>query len=398
MKVLFISPSFHPATYYGGPIPINYAFCNSLAKTEHLQLKVLTTDADGPSKRIAVQSIPETLKEGYEVYYCRRAFRPDISPRLLRRLFGMIREADIVHLNAVYSFTTLPTLALCRLLKRPVVWSPLGALQRWPGTTRKTTKRLWERICNSFCNPERVVLHVTSEEEKSESLGRINRASSVVIRNGIDIPELTGDKDSRRDSSLRLLYMGRLHPIKGIENLLQALMMVKINVKLSICGEGESDYQMRLQSMVTALELSDRVQFHGRVDGEVKELHFRNADLCIVPSFKESFCTVVVESLARGVPVIASHGTPWQRIEDMNCGLWVANGPKELSKAIDQAANMPLREMGLRGRQLMEQEYSWSGVVEEMIAQYRSLIANNEVRRQGTERHPSRSMTPESND
>lgn len=388
MKVLFISPSFHPATYYGGPIPINYAFCNSLAKTEQLQLRVLTTDADGPSKRIAVQSIPETLKEGYEVYYCRRAFRPDISPGLLLRLFRMIREADIVHLNGVYSFTTVPTLALCRLLQRPVVWSPLGALQRWPGTTRKTTKRLWERICNSFCNPERVVLHVTSEEERVESIRRISRASAVVIRNGVEIPKLNGDKSFRQGDGMRLLYMGRLHPIKGIENLLHALTMVKINVKLSICGEGDSDYQTRLQSLVTELELSDRVQFHGRVDEEVKELQFRDADLCIVPSFKESFCTVVVESLARGVPVIASQGAPWQRIEEMNCGMWVANDPEDLARAIEQAVNMPLREMGLRGQKWMEHEYSWSSVVEEMIEQYRSLIEISEPGSQEASRRP----------
>src|SRR3981081_617383 len=115
MKCFFTVPSFHPATRYGGPIPINYAFCNALARTEQVRLRVLTTDADGPSKRIAAQSIPETLDERYEVYYCRRVFRPDISPGLLRRLCGMIRETDIVHLNGVYSFTTLPTLALCRL-------------------------------------------------------------------------------------------------------------------------------------------------------------------------------------------------------------------------------------------------------------------------------------------
>lgn len=388
MKVLFISPSFHPATYYGGPISINYAFCNSLAKSAQLQLRVLTTDADGPSKRIAVQSIPENLNEGYEVYYCPRAFRPDIAPGLLLRLFGMIREADVVHLNGVYSFTTIPTLALCRLLQRPVVWSPLGALQRWPGTTRRTTKRLWERICNSFCDRERVVLHVTSEEEKSESLGRIDRASIVVIRHGIDMPKLSGAKTFHQGRDIRLLYLGRLHPIKGIENLLRALSIVKSNALLSICGEGEADYQNRLRSLVAELQLSDRVKFYGRVDGEAKEQQFREADLCIVPSFKENFCTVVAESLARGLPVVASHGTPWQKLEDVRCGMWVANDPESLSKAIERAANLPLREMGLRGRQLMEQEYSWSSVIEEMIAQYRSLIETSEVRRQGTARRP----------
>ena len=388
MKVLFISPSFYPASYYGGPIHINYAYCNALAKTEQLQLRVLTTDADGPRKRIVVRSTPESGPEGYEIYYCRRTIRPDVSPGLLLRLFGMIRQADIVHLNGVYSFTTLPALALCRLLKKPVVWSPLGALQRWPGTRRQTAKKLWERICNALCDPERVVLHVTSEEDRIESLSRIQRANAVVIRNGIDIPKTNPAPPGPEDRALRLLYLGRLDPIKGIENLLRALNMVKSNVSLSICGEGERNYQDRLVSLANELGLTTRAHFRGRVDGEEKERQFRNADLCVVPSFKESFCTVVVESLARGVPVIASHGTPWQKIESVNCGLWVANTPSELANSIDQAASLPLREMGVRGRRWMEQEYSWASVVEEMTAQYSALIATSKVRRKQTARRP----------
>jgi len=386
MKVLFISPSFYPATYYGGPIHINYAFCNSLAKTKCVQLSVLTTDANGPRSRVALNDFPATAGDAYEVFYCRRAFGPDISPGLLFRLFGMIRRADIVHLNGVYSFTTLPTLFLCRVLQKPVVWSPLGALQRWPGTTRGPAKRLWERTCNWLCAPDRVLLHVTSEEEKAESPSRISNASAVVIRNGIEAPSPGGRKSFRHGGGLRLLYLGRLHPIKAIENLLHAMTLVKTSTQLSICGEGENDYQERLQSLVSDLNLNDRVHFHGHVDGAAKEQQFLDADLCIVPSFLESFCTVVVESLARGVPVIASRGTPWKRIEEMNCGLWVANEPQDLARAIDEAARMSLGDMGLRGKEWMQTEYSWAGVVEEMIQQYQKLIETSELRRRRTAR------------
>jgi glycosyltransferase involved in cell wall biosynthesis len=386
MRVLFIAPSFYPASFYGGPIHINYAFCNALAQTEQLQLAVLTTDTNGP-RRLSMPSVPVSLPEGYDIYYCRRVIRPDISAGLLLRLFGMIRKADIIHLNGVYSFTTIPTLALCRLLNKPVVWSTLGSLQRWPGSTRTFTKRLWEKICNSLCDPERVVLHVTSEDDKVESLSKINSASAVIIRNGIDISKLDRDESRPQVGDVRLLYLGRLHPIKGIENLLRALPMMKTSISLSICGEGDSSYQKELVLLAKELAIADRVHFRGRVDGEDKERQFRGADLVVVPSFKESFCTVVVESLARGIPVIASRGTPWQSINEVKCGLWVGNSPQELSRAVAQAASMPLREMGLRGRKWMEEEFSWARVVEEMIEQYRALIAISEVRRKQSARH-----------
>src|SRR5205823_1625027 len=138
---------------------------------------------------------------------------------------------------------------------------------------------------------------------------------------------------------------GRLHPIKGIENLLNAMSLLEDDVRLSICGEGEADYERRLRTMVAELRIESRVTFQGRVDGDAKERQFREADLCIVPSFKENFCMVVAESLAREVPVIASKGTPWKQLDTRGCGICADNDGGELAAAIMQARNMPLREM-----------------------------------------------------
>jgi len=381
MRILFVSPSFYPAFHYGGPIFINRSFCEAMARHENVQVEVLTTDSNGPGQRIDVKTVLQNHTDSYEISYCRRLWPPDIAPGLLLRLFGKIRRADVVHLNGVYSFTTIPTLALCRVMKKPVAWSTMGALQRWEGTTRKGMKARWERICNSLCEPDRVLMHVTSEEEKVESLDKIPRASALVLRNGIDIPKLEGAVRNHRGDTLRLLYIGRLHPIKGLENLLAAMTMVRRSVHLAICGEGEPGYEALLRSLVTDLKLDKVIRFHGRVDGELKEQHFRNADLCVAPSFKEAFCTVVLESLARAVPVIASHGIPWERVVEKGCGLWVGNEPEQLAAAIDRAAAMPLAEMGQRGRAWMEQDYSWSHVAEEMLDECRRLVCCSEQER-----------------
>jgi len=220
-----------------------------------------------------------------------------------------------------------------------------------------------------------VMLHVTSEPERVASLERVKCASAVVISNGIELPAPNGNQRPRTDGGLRLLYLGRLHPIKGIENLLQAMATMTNGMTLSICGEGEADYQARLKSLAGELELNRRVTFHGRVDGEAKEQQFAEADLCVVPSFTENFCNVVAESLARGVPVIASKGTPWARVTEVDCGLWVDNDPQTLAGAIRQAQAMPLREMGERGREWMQKDFSWPNVATQMFQQYETLIA-----------------------
>jgi glycosyltransferase involved in cell wall biosynthesis len=349
-------------------------------KIPGVDLRVLTTDSDGPA-RIPVNSIPTHLPAGYDVYYCRRWFGADVAPDLFRRLYGMIKWADVVHLTAVYSPPTIPVLFLSYAMRKPLVWSTRGALQRWQGSTRVGIKSAWEKVCNAFCKSRRVVLHVTSEEERLESLKRIPNAQAVVIANGIELPESNGDHEGRQDNALRILYLGRLHPIKGVENLLRAMPGLKANARLSICGEGDLAYQEQLYALANQLGLNGRVKFHGKVEGQAKEQQFRQADLCVVPSFKENFCIVVAEALARGVPVVASRGTPWQRLVDMGCGLWVDNSSEELSKAMDLAANLPLVEMGRRGREWMRQEYSWQTIAEQMARQYGLLIGSNHPRR-----------------
>jgi len=315
LKVLHVTPSFYLARHYGGTSHSNYALCNASAALPDIELKVLTTDSDGPEKqqRIKVTEFPARLPQGYEVSYCRRLFGADVSLSMLWRLWPMIKWADVVHLSAVYSPPTIPTLLFCKLQGKPVVWSPRGALQRWSGSTRTTLKRVWEVLCNSLCNSDRVLLHTTSEEERNESRARITRATAIMVPNGIDTPKQSTRPDAKQTKQPRLLYLGRLHPIKGIENLLRALAQTDCDIQLSICGYGSMTYRQSLERLSTELGLEQRVTFNGMVEGEEKEQHFYNADICIVPSYKEAFCLVVAEALSRGIPVIVSRSTPWKR-------------------------------------------------------------------------------------
>ena len=375
MKVLQVTPAFYPARNWGGCAHSVPGLCDALARNSEVELRVLTTDSDGPKtrERIPVKAFPETFPAGYEVYYCRRLFAQSVSPGLLTRLWSMVRWADVVHLTATYSFPTIPTLLVCRILHKPVVWSPRGALQRWPGTTRARAKSVWEKLCNALCDPGRVVLHTTSEEEKSESRPRMPRAQARVIHNGVNLPGLNGNR-SQRNGSLRLLYLGRLHPIKGIENLLWALARTKGEVTLTLCGAGDLSYRRSLESLVSELSLDSRVSFRGAIDEAAKARHFHEADLCVVPSFKENFSLVVAESLSYGVPVIVGDGTPWKQVDQIGCGRCVPNSPDELAKAIEALSDAPLNEMGLRGRAWMQKEFGWDVVAERMFATYRELV------------------------
>lgn len=380
MNILHVTPSFFPATYFGGPIFSTLGLCDSLARARDVNLRVLTTDTAGPAKsdRVPRISFPVKFSAGYEVFYCRKVLGGDFSFELIRHLFAMVRWASIVHLTGVYSPPTIPTLFACRLLGKPVVWSPRGSLQRWEGSTRPRLKQIWEAVCNCLIVPGYVALHVTSRQEAESSLAHIDLVDAVLIPNGVDLPELNSNRIWRPNSTLRVLFMGRLHPIKGVENLLMALADPCLtNTELVVYGDGDPTYRTSLRQLVASLNLEGRVSFAGEVKGEAKLAAFAAADVCVVPSFTENFGMVVAESLAHGVPVVVSKGAPWEQVEKFGCGLWVENTPEKLATALARIGAQDLASMGMRGRQWMQTGFGWDSVARRMYEQYQKLCHAN---------------------
>jgi glycosyltransferase involved in cell wall biosynthesis len=370
MRIAHITPAFYPAYHYGGPAQSVYDLCRHLARQE-CAVRVLTTDSDGRHRRLDFDTAREMeIATGVLVRYCRRVTSESFAPDLLPHLYRRVKWADVVHLTAVYSFPTIPTLAFCRLMDKPVVWSPRGALQRWQGSTRVGLKAVWERICGAV-EPRKMALHVTSSVEATDSLKRLPGRRIVVIPNGVEIPEDV--VRTHGSDHLRLLYLGRLHPIKGIESLLEACRRLSTAAgawSLRIAGDGDPAYTQKLALRVEELGLTGQVRMLGQVVGRAKDDLFAESDVLVVPSFTENFGMVVAEALARSVPVIASTGTPWKSLDEIGCGLWVNNDPQTLAEAIARIRQMPLEMMGRRGRCWMMREFSWSAAAAKMRALY----------------------------
>lgn len=373
MRVLYIVPSFYPALYHGGPVVSIYHQCNSLAQ-KGIDLTVLTTDTAGLGRRLEVKEHPTIMPEGYPVYYCRRMFSVAGAPGLLWRMIGLVQKADVVHLVAVYSFPTIPVLLLCKILRKPVVWSPKGAFQRWERSRKVRLKTVWDSVCRLVA-PRRLLLHVTSDHECQESSKRFPGAPVAVTPNGVEIPANVQRAPS--NGKLRLLYFGRLDPIKGIENLLAACSRLNggFQWSLTIAGTGEPAYASLLERQIQQLSLASRVQMIGEVNSGSRESMFSNADVLILPSHQESFGMVAAEAMANAIPVIVSERTPWARVEEIGCGLSVSNDEHALASAIQTISRMPLRDMGLRGRRWMESEFSCDHTARQMMALYRRVLS-----------------------
>ncbi len=369
LKVAQVIGSFPPATYHGGPIASTFGLCRALVDAG-CEVRVLTTDANGPSARIHVPLDQPTSLDGMTVRYCRSLTDRPLSPSLLHHLPTTVQWADVVHVTGVYEHHTIPSLAACRWWGRPAIWSPRGSLQRWERVRRPRAKAAWEAACR-VAMPARTVLHVTASPEAEASAARLPGSDIAVIPNGIELPPSVARH--ARTEELNILFLGRLDPIKALDRLVEASRNLDdVPHRMTIAGHGDRDYEARLRGLVDRLGLTSRITFAGHVAGMEKTRLLAHADLLVLPSFSENFGMVVAEALAHGRPVIASRGTPWQELERHDCGLWVDNAPESLAAAIRQLASRDLEAMGRRGRAWMDRDFSWSSIAQRMLAVYRS--------------------------
>ena len=226
-----------------------------------------------------------------------------------------------------------------------------------------------------------------------------------------------------------LSFIGRIHPIKNLPTLVKAFSHAKIDGwMLRIVGPDQEGHLAELKSLCDSIGLTyideteiirdengravcpqppksvgrddpiapekkegnhhsststlnfnsqPLVVFAGpKYDGELQQ-EYANADCFVLPSHSENFGSVVIESLAAGVPVITTKGTPWQELESNNCGKWVDVDEQAIENALVEMmskSESERREMGANGRKLVESKYSWKAVCDTMIQGYTEVL------------------------
>jgi glycosyltransferase involved in cell wall biosynthesis len=281
---------------------------------------------------------------------------------------------DLVHSHGIWMYPSLAALRWSRATRRPCIVSPNGMLEPWARRHHRWKKwpiwRLWERHnLNSAA-----VLHATSDQEARNLLELGLRARIAVIPIGVDIQS---DPQPARNVGVerRALFLSRIHPKKGLLNLIEAWRQVRPRGwRLLIAGPDESNHLSNVQEAVRHAGLTHMVTFVAPVYGPQKQDLLNSADLFILPTFSENFGIVVPEALASAVPVITTKGAPWGCLETHGCGWWVDIGVPPLARALSEAtqcSDSELRQMGLRGRQFVSREYSWARIAAEVAALYR---------------------------
>ena len=304
------------------------------------------------------------------------------SPQMCDRLIRAAEHSDILHNHGLWMMPNVyPGWAVRSSLCQLVV-SPRGMLSRWALNHSAWKKRIFWALVQGPAVRRASCFHATADSEYEEirSAGLL-RQPVCVIPNGIDVPEM---KLKAVTQSRILLFLGRIHPKKGVDLLLRAWAAVGPKFpewELRIAGPDNNGYLPRMQAMAETLNLK-RVEFCGPLYGETKQAAYREAELFVLPTHSENFGITVAESLAVGTPAIVSKGAPWSGLEEHRAGWWIDIGIDPLVACMEEAMSLSRNELiskGQSGREWMIKDYSWPRIGQMMHLTYKWLLSGGET-------------------
>ena len=294
------------------------------------------------------------------------------------------QNPELVYCIGLWKYFSKSCLNWYKKTGRPYMIAPHGMLDPWAMRNHKMRKKLlmllYQRshLSNAAC----IRALNTAELKAIRGLGFKNPV--CVIPNGVDLPEIPDDKQPTGDRPT-ILFLGRLHPKKGVEVLLDSWQQFVAHsgrdYMLKIVGWGDSSYVEKLKQLIKTENLGTSVEMTGPLFGKEKHDAFLQASAFILPSFSEGMPMTVLEAWSYEIPVIM---TPQCNIpEGTQNSASISCQPEVTSvlEAMEQFGNMnagDLQTMGRNGRRLVEREFTWEVVGSKMASVYYWLTGKSD--------------------
>jgi glycosyltransferase involved in cell wall biosynthesis len=386
-------------------------------REQGIEVETLTTDDDGPGAHNG-KKLGVPLKERGVVrrYFRKRLEFYKVSPGLAGWVNRHVEDYDLVHIHALFSFSSVAAAWAARSAGVPYVVRPLGTLNRYGVEKRRPwLKRLSLKFIEGPILRHAAAVHFTAEAEQKEAESLGIPMKSVVIPLGVEAEALgttavagsqTGNAFLAQYPQLAgtriLLYMSRLDPKKNVEGLLKAFSLLgkpdpanppssmgrmvwesgasytaNNDVVLVIAGEGAPSYVAGLHNLARELGLGERVLWVGQIAGEVKAGALAAARVFVLPSFSENFGIAAAEALLAGLPCVLGRGVAIAaEVAEAGAGLSVSPQPEAIAEALrtlldDEALRA---EMGRKAAALAEERYSLEAMGKRLVALYERIV------------------------
>lgn len=311
---------------------------------------------------------------------------------------------DLTHTHGVWMYPSIAVAAYCTRRRVPYMISPHGMLDPWAVRHHRWKKVLAYALYEiNHVRGARCIRALSESEARSIREMKL-RNPLVVIPNGIDLPKI-GDAtqlvaQAPWDGFIEperkvMLFLSRIHPKKGLTNLLRAWAANSKSAEwiLAIAGWDQGGHETELKRLCNELkivwadvrETGDEAQpakaatvlFLGPQFDEFKEACYRNCDAFVLPSFSEGLPMVVLEAWAFAKPVLITQecnlpeGLAAQAALEIDT---TVDGISEGLRNVFSASDATLSEIGRRGRKLAEDRFSWDRIALKMKSTYEWML------------------------
>lgn len=299
-------------------------------------------------------------------------------------------KPDIIHSQGLWMYHSA---AVLRYKKRhpevKVIVQPHGMLDPWAVRNSGWKKRIvgywyeYENLRRADC------IHALcqSEADAIRAFGLKNQIA--IIPNGIDLPGCSLDEIIARRQNTggrkTLLFVGRIHPKKGLRELIEAVAILKCRLPdlvnewhVKIAGWDQLNHTAELKMLIDSKNLSDCITLVGPAFGDEKERLLTEASAFILPSFSEGLPMSVLEAWAYALPVVITPHCNLPEGSEADAALLCEPKPESIADSLISLFSMSANqrtEIGLKGRRLVERQFSWPHIADATIRLYKSLLS-----------------------
>jgi len=379
-SILFISPSLTRRA--GGVFEIAKSLARHLAAADGLSVEAIGLEDTANRADLDEWSPVRT-----SVFSFRGPASFGYSPQLRAWIDGSTH--DLAHLHALWMYTSVATHRWARRRGKPYIVTPNGMLEPWALRNSKWKKRFARLFYEDRTLRGAACLHANTTKELNDIRTYGLRNPVAVISNGINLP---ADKEQRevegrtsagaRSSSKVLLFLARIHPKKGLAELIEGWRISPARRNgwmLEIAGWDDGKHEAELRAHCKRLELCSSVSWVGPQYGVDLANAYKRASAFILPSFSEGLPMAVLAAWAYGKPVLM---TPHCNLPEgfaAEAALEIDPDPDSIAQGITRIVEMPgeeLAAMGRRGRRLVEEKFAWPKVAADMRAVYDWVLGN----------------------
>ena len=302
-------------------------------------------------------------------------------------------SADIIHSHGLWAPANVVAAGAARKAHLPHIIAPRGSFE--PGALAKSAwkKAIFKRLYLNHALREAVCFHALTEREAwcIREFGLTNPIAIVPNAAAVSKPPDDRDVAAGQDWAARfgrkklIVFLGRMHPIKGLDILIEAWRRIAgefTDWHLVPAGPDEDGYLAAIESQVETADLSDRVSFPGGLYGPDKDSLLAAADLFVLPSRSEGMSVALLEAMAAGLPVVITKSCNFPVAGDVRAGFVVDGDVESLAAGLAKMLKTPddqRSEMGARGASLVRSNYSWDSVAREMLEVYRWVLGRRDA-------------------